>query len=265
MRLSLDGFSADIEFYSAIFYFLILVIYLVKSYTLEEKYPRFIKYSLFIDKIYILIGVCVFVYELQKTDFNTTCDFFHDCYEGANDTLHAESYWFKINSPTCPHITEMVDSFSERHSNGPTEIAPVPWGGAGGATICPESDYDCCYLSTHCDSTMKRMDTLSEHWTYTSYLRRPPRTIEWLHFASVNTYITQRDENGTNCPDYEDIILDYLHKERESGLNYFMYMLYLYVLSTITSICYYNKCMKKDVKHQYGGLEEDSSRLRGSA
>ena len=66
-------------------------------------------------------------------------------------------------------------------------------------------------------------------------------------------------------PQYEDIILDYLHKERESGLNYFMYMLYLYVISTITTICYYKTCMKKDVKHQYGGLEEDSSRLRGSA
>ena len=264
MLLSLHGFLPDMEIYSAIFCLLTIVIYLVKAYTFEEKYPRFIRYSSCIDQIYILIGLCIFVYEGQKTDYNTTCEFFHDCFEGVNDTLYADSYWFKINSPTCPHVSEMVDSFSERHSNGPTEIAQVPWGGSSGATVCPESEYDCCYLSTHCDSTMKQ----PSHWSYSSYLRRPPRTIEWLHFSSVNTYITQRDENGTNCPQYEDIILDYLHKDRESNLHSFLFMIYLYVISTITSICYYKKCMeKKTPNSEYGEVDgdTDTTRLRASA
>ena len=90
----------------------------------------------------------------------------------------------------------------------------------------------------------------------------------------MNTYITQKDENGTDCPQYDDLIIDYLHKEEDESLSYCKGMIICYLCSSITQFCIYknSKRFRENVeKRQYSGLEsgvdhvEEGQKLRGSA
>ena len=141
-------------------------------------------------------------------------------------------------------------------------MSDTPWSGYSMATVCTDSPYGCCYLSVDCDSKMKS----NKHWTYSIYSRGP----HIKHFASMNTYITQKDENGTNCPQLDDLILDYLHKEEDESFSYCKAMVICYLCSSITQLCIYKNSKRfreKDVSVSYSGLESsgDGQKLRASA
>jgi len=110
----------------------------------------------------------------------------------------------------------------------------------------------------------------NRHWYYSIY----SRGSHSKYFASMNTYITQKDENGTDCPQYDDLIIDYLHKEEDESFYYCKAMIICYLCSSITQLCIYktSKHFRENVeKRKYSDLEsgedhvEDGQRLRGSA
>ena len=234
MRLSSLNLTFDDAFYSSCLMVATIISYLTKHIYLKDKYPKIINLSLCIDRIFIIILSCVGMYDLSQEV--STCEFFHDCYQGENDSLSAESYTYKVKEPECPSSPlPLIYSFSDRHSNGNTEMRHVPWGGSSGAMVCTDSPYDCCYLSTQCDSLMKLGG-----WHYTSYLHRPTET-QSPHFSSMNTYITQKDENGTNCPQLDDLIIDYLHMKEDESFFYCTFMIVCYLFACITQIYFYKK------------------------
>lgn len=243
MLLSSLNLTFDDTFYSGCLMIATIISYLIKDIYLKDKYLKIIHLSLCIDRIFVIIIVCVMMYDTSREV--STCEFFHDCYQGENDTLLAESYSYTVKEPECPSSPyPLVYSFSDRHSNGNTETAHVPWAGSAGATICPDSPYDCCYLSTYCDSIMKLGG-----WHYTSYLHRPSGP-QFLHFGSMNTHITQKDENGTNCPQLDDIIIDYLHMKEDESFFYCTFMIVCYLFACITQIYFYKKVI---YYHKKGG------------
>ena len=90
----------------------------------------------------------------------------------------------------------------------------------------------------------------------------------------MNTYITQKDENGTDCPQYDDLIIDYLHKKEDESFSYCKGMIICYLCSSITQLCIYKyskRFRENDVSVSYSGLEsrvepvDDGQKLRGSA
>ena len=261
MELTSYDINLDYTFYSGCLMIFVIVIYLIKNDFLMKKYPKIIHFSVFIDQIFIFIFACVMLYDLSLD--TSTCEFFHDCYEGENDSLLAESYTYEVKESECPpHAGPLIDSFHDRHSNSHLEVRDTPWSGYSMATVCTDSPNGCCYLSVDCDSKMKS----NKHWTYSIY----SRGSHIKHFASMNTYITQKDENGTNCPQLDDLILDYLHKEEDESFSYCKAMVICYLCSSITQLCIYKNSKRfreKDVSVSYSGLESsgDGQKLRASA
>ena len=265
MQLTSYSINLDHTFYSGCLMLFVIVIYLIKCDFLMKKYPKIIQFSVFIDQIFIFIFACVMLYGLSLD--TSTCEFFHDCYEGENDSLLAESYTYEVKGSECPrHAGPLIDSFSDRHSNSHLEMRKTPWSGFGLSTVCNDSPYGCGYLSVDCDSKMKSNTT----WHYSTYSRGPHSK----YFSSMNTYITQKDENGTDCPQYDDLIIDYLHKKDDESYTYCKGMVICYLCSSITQFCIYKtskRFRENNVRGKYSDLEsrvdqvDDGQRLRGSA
>ena len=265
MELTSYGINLDYTFYSGCLMLSVIVIFMIKNDFLMKKYPKIIQFSVFIDQIFIFIFACVMLYDLSLD--TSTCEFFHDCYEGENDALLAESYTYEVKGSECPpHAGPLIDSFSDRHSNSHLEMRKTNWSGYGMSTVCTDSPYGCCYLPVDCDSKMKS----NRHWYYSIY----SRGSHSKYFASMNTYITQKDENGTDCPQYDDLIIDYLHKEEDESFSYCKAMIICYLCSSITQLCIYKtskRFRENDVSVSYSDLEssvesvDDGQKLRGSA
>ena len=91
----------------------------------------------------------------------------------------------------------------------------------------------------------------------------------------MNTYITQKDENGTDCPQYDDLIIDYLHKGEDESFSYCKSMIICYLCSSFTQFCIYKNSKRfreNGVSVSYSDLEsgggdhvEEGQTLRGSA
>ena len=142
MLLSSLNLTFDDTFYSGCLMIATIISYLIKDIYLKDKYLKIIHLSLCIDRIFVIIIVCVMMYDTSREV--STCEFFHDCYQGENDTLSAESYSYTVKEPECPSSPyPLIKSFSDRHSNGNTEMRHVPWGGSSGAMVCTDSPYDC--------------------------------------------------------------------------------------------------------------------------
>ena len=114
MELTSYGIILDDAFYSGCLMFFVIVIFLIKNDFLMKKYPKIIRFSVFIDQIFIFIFACVMLYDLSLD--TSTCEFFHDCYGGEDDALLAESYTYEVKGSECPrHAGPLIDSFSDRH------------------------------------------------------------------------------------------------------------------------------------------------------
>ena len=234
--------------YSTLLLFIFLLSYILKDKYFLSKYRTFIGYSLCLDRIFLCIVCVILFYDRLQNEY--TCTFYHDCFKGNNDTLLSDNYWFILKGTVCPSPYELVLSFQERYPlNGRTIMEDVPCGGSTGAIICPDSPYDCCYLSIHCDSSIKN------NLDYSHYLDSPSNPEIVTYFGSINTHFTQTNVNGTNCPQYDDLILDFLRVEKEMCDFYFIFMIFFYILSFITQLC----CFPSDTKKQ------KHVRLRGSA
>ena len=85
MQLTSYSINLDHTFYSGCLMLFVIVIYLIKCDFLMKKYPKIIQFSVFIDQIFIFIFACVMLYDLSLD--TSTCEFFHDCYEGENDSF----------------------------------------------------------------------------------------------------------------------------------------------------------------------------------
>ena len=260
MRISPSTISYDISFYSALLACATILIYLIKEKYLRGKYRGLMH----VDPIYIFIYCCFFLYDMSKDV--STCEFFHDCYEGANDALLSHSYSYEVKESECPsNPGPLIDSFSDRHNNGKVELKHTLWADGGLASVCIDSPYGCCYISTHCDSMMK--SHIREVY-YSDFLKRTTGPHS-LHFSSMNTYITQMDVNGTDCPQLDDLILDYLHKEEEQSLSFFQIMIGSYLISSIVQLLIICSRKKQRPQTQYSGITEqqsdDGQKLRGSA
>ena len=253
MRISASNLIFDLSFYSGCLMGLIIIIFLIKKKYLLGKYRK----SMVVDSLYIFIFACIFIYDSSRDV--STCDFFYGCYPGENDSLLANSYTYTVKGSECPrNLGPLIRSFSNRHSNGNLELRHVSWANNGLANICTDSPYGCCYISTYCDTMVK----LGGDFHYSRYISNIQTGPNSLHFSSINTLITQMDVNGTNCPQLDDIILDYLHKKREQNSFYCWVMVVCYLIPCIIQLCMYKKYPNfNERREKYnginGGIERD--------
>ena len=268
-----DPFSfLDIPFYSSCIVLLTIIIFLIKDKKfkgMEEKksFPSadawiadfdgkdFLKKSLCFDKFYISIVSFLFIYFLYDSNRGetTTCEYFHNCHGGRNDTLFAESYWFETKG-SCPSDSELTDSFFERHQNGRVEMRYLPWLGYIGSA-CVDIPYGCFYISTLCDTLMGRQGS-----SYSEFQRGEDFRRENIHFSEINTKITKKDEIGSNCPQYNTLIMDYLIRSRGEDILFAIILIVDYI---IINIALYIYIYKNGKDREYGQL--DGATMRGSA
>ena len=264
MKLSVQ-WNFDESFYIGVFILLIILLFSFKKYYLIKHYPLFSVCSMHIDRFMIFCYSIYFIYLLYTSSSNN-CEYFYDCYEGSNNTLLSNSYSIDINRE-CPTLSIFVDLYSDSHRNG-RNIPPL---NPPDSSTCPDSPYDCCYFPTHCDSCIR--GDLSGHYTYSKYLRGPENIFAdgiHPHFGSVNTKITQMDAEGTNCPELNDLLINYLIDKRRNTIFNFIWMIIVYLIIIVIIYCYdkslYPNYHKSPLYPGYGKSPEwDRAIARGHA
>ena len=108
---------------------------------------------------------------------------------------------------------------------------------------CDKTQYGCCKLENHCQTAIEY------NMTYEKYDRIYTNTDHGIY----NTFITQKTENGKDCPTHDDIFN--CRENTERLLPFIQYFILLFIYTLINIILYlYVYCCKKTEKNDFEKL-----------
>ena len=108
---------------------------------------------------------------------------------------------------------------------------------------CDKTQYGCCKLENHCQTAIEY------NMTYEKYDRIYTNTDHGIY----NTFITQKTENGKDCPTHNDIFN--CRENTEKILPFIQYFKLLFIYTLINIILYlYVYCCKKTEKNDFQKL-----------
>ena len=175
----------------------------------------------------------------------SVCNFHSSCREGHNGTINAYVNSYKTKKECVPY-SWIVDKFYENHKNGNVDYDLVEY---GGAAICTDSEYGCCYILTTCETSVQNDYT---YYDYNRSLHEYTGTETDLYHASINTKITKYDEYGESCPTIQEIFDDYEKREERKDDHYIMIL--PYILIVFVTFCCTNKREKEFTKIESGSV-----------
>lgn len=175
-----------------------------------------------IECIFFLIIFSHFMYEfctLEKQE----CIFRHNCFgTGEDDLLYYDEVVYETYNKCSNSATVGYDirDYYEKYYNEEED--------------CRESEYGCCILKNRCEISYEY------NFTYDQYWDRYSSTFNSERRGKINTEIKKVDEEGSNCPSYDDIFMNRVKEETIEPL-YFFIIMFIWIM---IYYCYLIFCKK---------------------
>jgi len=179
----------------------------------------------------IIIIICSIHLIYTSIAYNhNICEFNYNCYSIGDNVLYSDIVRYETYQECSTSITFRDDIMNYNHDEN---------------YDCDKTQYGCCKLENHCQTAIEY------NMTYEIYDRIYTNTNRGIY----NTFITQKTENGKDCPTHNDIF-NY-RENTERLLPFIQYFILLFIYTLINIILYlYVYCCKKTEKNDFEKLPE---------
>lgn len=198
---------------------------------IKEIRKNYIKLE-YLESIIIIICSIHLIYTSIAYNHNI-CEFNYNCY-GIEDNsigdnvLYSDSVTYETYDECSTSITFDDDIMNYNHDEN---------------YDCDKTQYGCCKLENRCQTGIEY------NMTYERYNRIYTNTNRGIY----NTFITQKTENGKDCPTHDDIFNYRENTEELLPLIIYSTLLCIYTIMHII-LCLYLYCCKKTEKNDFQKL-----------
>lgn len=177
----------------------------------------------------IIITVCSIhlIYTIIVYNHNI-CEFNYNCYDVGDNVLYPNIITYETYQECSTSITFRDDIMNYNHDEN---------------YDCDKTQYGCCKLENHCQTAIEY------NMTYERYDRIYTNTNRGIY----NTFITQKTENGKDCPTHKDIFNYRENTEELIPVIIYFTLLCIYTIIHII-LCLYLYCCKKTEKNDFQRL-----------
>ena len=193
---------------------------------IKEIRKNYIKLE-YLESIILIISSIHLIYTSIAYNHNI-CEFNTNCYGIGDNVLYSDIVRYETYQECSTSITFGDDIRNYNHDEN---------------YDCDKTQYGCCKLENHCQTAIEY------NMTYEKYDRIYTNTDRGIY----NTFITQKTENGKDCPTHNDIF-NY-RENTERLLPFIQYFILLFIYTLINIILYlYVYCCKKTEKNDFQKL-----------